>query len=166
MTQAESLPDAAARGIPASSVNAAMVTRLSPSPPAALAAGSYALRVPHTAGRRPGRTRRTSVGVLRRAGGCYLGCPDRTRDWARSLLANPGCLVRARTAPDRYQAVAAGGSEAVETTGTYLPVVRAPWAQTAFGLGENPGRDQVRAALRRMVVVHLKPGGDEGLAAR
>lgn len=140
-----------------------MVSGLLSSPPAELVEGSYALRVLQTVGCRSGRPRRTPVGVLRRDGCSYLVCPERSRDWAQNLLADPSCVVEAGSAQDRHWAVAVGGAEAVESISAYLTVVDAPWALAAFGLGENPGREQIAAALPRMAVFRLESGRADGV---
>ncbi len=141
-----------------------MVKRLVSTPPVPLVEGGYALRILHTVGRRSGQVRSTAVGVLQRNGNSYLVCPDRTRDWPRNLVADQTCLIQAGTERAPFAAIPVEGGEAVDTIGAYLAVVQVPWARRAFGLGENPGREQIGAALSRMAVFRLEPGTNEGAA--
>ncbi len=143
--------------------NAALVERLLSTAPGPLAEGGYSLRVLQTVGRRTGLAHRNPVGVLRRLGSAYLVCPDRSRDWVQNLLAQPGCLVRAGDELEQLRAIPVVGGEAGGTVGAYLSVVEVPWARQAFGLGEDPDRQQIAAALPRMAVFRLEQDEGEGV---
>ncbi len=136
-------------------VNNQMAQRLMSAPPAAQRERGTVLRVLQTTGRRTGYQRHTPVGILSYRGESYLVCPDRTRDWAQNLLADPRCQIMAGDEQAPWLTVFVEGDEAVDSVEEYLSVVEVPWARKAFGLADDSVREHIAAALGRMAVFRL-----------
>lgn len=136
-------------------MNEQMVARLLATQPEPIPSGGYGLRVLEHHGRNSGRAHHTPVGVLAMAEHSYLVCPDRTRDWPRNLERKSRCAILGGDRRDALEALEAAGEEGIDAVSTYLSVVQAPWALRAFGLPDDPSREQVADAMPRMVVFRL-----------
>lgn len=134
-----------------------MVERLVSNPPAELVAGGGGRGVLHSTGRRSALCRRTPGGVRARAGGCYLVCSDRGRDWARNLIANPRCRLRVGGGQRRHWAITITAGQAVDTIDAYLVAVQVRWAKAAVGLAAHPHREAAPTALPTTAVFGLEP---------
>lgn len=132
-----------------------MVARLIAAPAEPIAEGGYGLRVLEHTGRDSGQQHLTPVGVLARAQWSYLVCPDRARDWPRNLIATSRCLIRGGDQCDELSAHPVDGDEGIDVVQTYLSVVKAPWAVRAFGLPDEPSREQIAPQMARMIVFRL-----------
>lgn len=127
-------------------VNNQVADRLLSAPPAAQRERRTVLRVLQTTGRRTGSLRHTPVGILSYQDESYLVCPDRTRDWAQNLLADPRCQIMAGDVQVRWTTVPVEGDKAVEAVEAYLSTVEVPWARAAFGLADDAVREQIGRA--------------------
>lgn len=156
MSQPEQVTPAAEVNRPSPrQLNEQMVQRLLAQQPDPIADGGYGLRVLEHTGRDSAHLHRTPIGVLRRAGHSYLVCPDRTRDWPLNLMAVPRCVILGGSERDERFARPTDGDEGIDVVAHYLSVVQAPWALRAFGLNEDPSRDEVARAMPRMIVFQL-----------
>lgn len=166
MTTSEAPFGAARSGPPTPrEMNKQMVARLLATPAEPIPSGGYGLRVLEHRGRDSGRAHHTPVGVLAMEEHSYLVCPDRTRDWPRNLEHQPRCAILGSDRRDALEAHSVAGEEGIDAVATYLSVVQAPWALRAFGLPDDPSREQVADAMPRMIVFRLtaeeKVGSDE-----
>lgn len=161
MTTFEAPSDAGRSGPPTPrEMNEQMVARLLATPVEPIPSGGYGLRVLEHHGRNSGRTHHTPVGVLAMAAHSYLVCPDRTRDWPRNLEHRSRCAILGGGRRDEFEALEVAGEEGIDAVSTYLCVVQAPWALRAFGLPDDPSREQVADAMPRMVVFRLAAEGE------
>ncbi len=157
MSQSEQVTPTAQGGKPSlRQMNEQMVQRLLAQQADAIADGGYGLRVLEHTGRDSAHLHRTPIGVLLRAGCSYLVCPDRTRDWPRNLLAAPRCVIHGGVQRDERCAHPIDGDEGIDVVTHYVSVVQAPWALRAFGLSDDPARDEVARAMPRMIVFRLE----------
>lgn len=145
------------QGFEVQAMNRQMSTRLLAEPAPPLAEGGYTIRVLEVPGRRTGREHQTPVGVLSHAGGRYLICPDRTRDWAENVRAAGMCTLRGGELTESYAAVEVHDRAAAEAVAAYLGVVTVAWAVAAFGLPNGATIEQIIDQVDRMAVFSLDP---------
>jgi deazaflavin-dependent oxidoreductase (nitroreductase family) len=136
-------------------VNRDMTERLLAAPARPYEEGGYALRVVHTTGRSSGERRSTPLGVVQVGGRLYLVTPDRSRDWARNLEADPDVVLD--PGDDPRTARQAPPDEATRAVAAYLRSMQVPWALRAFPVGPDSDLDEIGRHLDTIGVWRLDP---------